>query len=105
MNDGFVTRWEIAMTSVSQLHALAGELKLAASLAHRLLRSLPDLFGHDGLKHPWFLTAGLLGGSRSVDLHVNFQAPTRRYRQRPMAGHGTEKKYPLCFQQLFPPEA
>ena len=41
---------------------LAGELKLAASLAHRLLCSLPDsLFGHDGVMHPWFLTAGSPG--------------------------------------------
>ena len=29
-----------------------------STLAHRLLRSLPDsLFGHDGGLHPWFLTA------------------------------------------------
>ena len=32
MNDGFVTHWEIAMTSVGQVLALAGELKLGSSL-------------------------------------------------------------------------
>ena len=86
--------------------ALTGKLKLGSSLAHRFPRGCrTPLWPQRGLMHPDFLPRGPLGGSSSADPEVYFQAPNRPNPQRPRASHGTEKKHPLCFQQMFSPEA